>query len=231
MRTFLGALALLFLAVAGAWGSPAATTARVAYVIDGDTIKLTSGTSVRLVQIDTPEVGTGECYSRAAARDLRRLLPDGATVTLESDSRLDKVDRYGRLLRYVWYRGKNLNLQLVRDGSATVWFYDGDRGKYANTLLASARQARSAGRGLWGACDTEWNPYGPATTHERHKKTSTGTTTTATHANCDPSYPDVCIPSPPPDLDCADISYRNFRVVGADPHHFDGNHDGYGCER
>jgi hypothetical protein len=47
---------------------------------------------------------------------------------------------------------------------------------------------------------------------------------------CDPSYPDVCIPSPPPDLDCADVPYRDFRVVGADPHHFDGDRDGRGCE-
>jgi hypothetical protein len=48
--------------------------------------------------------------------------------------------------------------------------------------------------------------------------------------SCDPSYPTVCIPSPPPDLDCGDISYTNFKVVGADPHHFDGDHDGTGCE-
>jgi uncharacterized protein YraI len=48
--------------------------------------------------------------------------------------------------------------------------------------------------------------------------------------NCDPSYPGVCIPPPPPDLDCKDISFRRFRVVGADPHHFDGDGDGIGCE-
>ena len=48
---------------------------------------------------------------------------------------------------------------------------------------------------------------------------------------CDPSYPTVCIPSPPPDLDCADIEYRRFRVVPPDPHRFDGEGDGIGCER
>lgn len=47
---------------------------------------------------------------------------------------------------------------------------------------------------------------------------------------CDPSYPDVCIPPPPPDLDCPDIPHRNFRVIGADPHRFDGDNDGIGCE-
>ncbi|OGS48430.1 MAG: hypothetical protein A3K68_01455 [Euryarchaeota archaeon RBG_16_68_13] len=48
--------------------------------------------------------------------------------------------------------------------------------------------------------------------------------------DCDPSYPDVCIPPPPPDLDCADIPYRRFRVLPPDPHHFDGDRDGIGCE-
>ena len=48
--------------------------------------------------------------------------------------------------------------------------------------------------------------------------------------DCDPAYPTVCIPSPPPDLNCADIPYRNFRVLPPDPHHFDGDGDGIGCE-
>ncbi|MDQ3902746.1 MAG: excalibur calcium-binding domain-containing protein [Thermoproteota archaeon] len=49
-------------------------------------------------------------------------------------------------------------------------------------------------------------------------------------SRCDSSYPDVCIPPPPPNLNCDDISARNFRVVGSDPHGFDGDNDGIGCE-
>ncbi|HEY2915750.1 MAG TPA: hypothetical protein VGI98_00915, partial [Candidatus Limnocylindrales bacterium] len=49
-------------------------------------------------------------------------------------------------------------------------------------------------------------------------------------AGCDPAYPTVCIPSPPPDLDCGDIPYRNFTVLPPDPDRFDGDHDGVGCE-
>lgn len=48
--------------------------------------------------------------------------------------------------------------------------------------------------------------------------------------NCDPSYPDVCIARTPPDLNCGDISFHNFKVVGSDPHGFDGDNDGIGCE-
>jgi PKD repeat protein len=47
---------------------------------------------------------------------------------------------------------------------------------------------------------------------------------------CDPSYPDLCIPPPPPDLDCDDVSASNFEVLPPDPHEFDGNNDGVGCE-
>ena len=48
--------------------------------------------------------------------------------------------------------------------------------------------------------------------------------------NCDPSYPDVCIPVWPPDVDCSDISYSNFRVLQPDQHDFDRDKNGIGCE-
>jgi hypothetical protein len=47
---------------------------------------------------------------------------------------------------------------------------------------------------------------------------------------CDAAYPDVCIAPPPPDLDCPDIPHRRFRVLAPDPHNFDRNRDGIGCE-
>jgi micrococcal nuclease len=205
-------------------------SATISYVVDGDTVALTRGPHVRLVQIDTPEVGSGECYSRRAARDLRRLLPVGARVALRADPQLDSVDRYGRLLRYVYHRGININLRLVEQGDATVWFFRGDRGRYASVLLAAARRARAEKRGLWGACRAVWNPYGPATTEPLHRQVGIARPS----RRCDPSYPTVCIPPPPPDLDCADVwarwHYRDFKVVGRDPHHFDGDHNGIGCE-
>ena len=48
--------------------------------------------------------------------------------------------------------------------------------------------------------------------------------------SCDESYPDVCITPYPIDLDCDEISYSNFRVIGSDPHGFDRDRDGIGCE-
>jgi Excalibur calcium-binding domain len=50
------------------------------------------------------------------------------------------------------------------------------------------------------------------------------------NASCDSHYPDHCIPPAPPDLDCPDVAYTNFRVVSGDPHRFDADKDGIGCE-
>lgn len=49
---------------------------------------------------------------------------------------------------------------------------------------------------------------------------------------CEPAYPTICVPSPPPDLDCPEIPFQNFVVIrpGPDPHGFDADSDGIGCE-
>jgi hypothetical protein len=47
---------------------------------------------------------------------------------------------------------------------------------------------------------------------------------------CDPSYPNVCIPPPPPVLDCTSIRHRNFKVFGSDPHGLDPDKNGLACE-
>ena len=57
------------------------------------------------------------------------------------------------------------------------------------------------------------------------------TSITTTDANCDSSYPDVCISPFPPDLDCNEIAYSNFRVFQPDRHGFDRDNDGIGCEK
>ena len=49
-------------------------------------------------------------------------------------------------------------------------------------------------------------------------------------SNCDSSYPDFCIPPSPPNLNCPDIPQKRFTVSGSDPHGFDRDNDGIGCE-
>lgn len=156
MRRVLAAVAAVLALAACSTGEDEAPEqdASVARVGDGDTIDLADGRRIRLVQIDAPELGEGECYGSEAAQALRNLLPAGATVRLEADPRLDEADRFGRLLRYVHLGETNVNLELVRRGTAAPWFFRGMRGRYADELLDAASAAEAEGRGLWGACPT-----------------------------------------------------------------------------
>ena len=157
------ALVVLVLAVlaAGPWlrhSQGSSSDAVVAHVIDGDTILLTSGQHVRLIQIDTPEKHK-ECYGDAATALTRRLLPAGTRVRIDQDPNLDHVDRYNRKLAYVFKGDEDLNVTLVREGAAGVWFFDGRRGRYASELLEAVERAHAAHRGLWGACPlAQFNP-------------------------------------------------------------------------
>ena len=148
--------------VAFAWLTRGSSKANavVAAVIDGDTIELVGGQRVRLVQIDTPEKHD-ECYGDAASALTRRLLPAGTKVRIEQDPGLDQVDRYQRKLAYVWKGDEDVNVTLVREGAAGVWFYGGKQGRHAKALLQATEQARSERRGLWAACPlARFDPFG-----------------------------------------------------------------------
>lgn len=212
---------------------------RVVSVADGDTLTLVGGRRVRLVQVDAPE--QGECNHDASRRALLRLAPIGAQVTLVADPALDGEDRYGRLLRYVLRDGRNVNVELVRQGQAAPYFYRGERGRYASRLLAAATEARAARRGLWGACPRavlspeQALASGAAVAGAARPlvPAAGGSGRPVAGSGCDPGYAGGCVPAYPPDLDCADIRALGIapvRVVGDDPHRLDGDGDGYGCE-
>jgi micrococcal nuclease len=138
----------------------------VSEVVDGDTIRLANGERVRLVQIDSPELTQRECYAAEAKAELERLLPRGGMrVRLELDPNLDRVDRHGRQLAYVFVGRTNVNVALVRRGAASVWFHNGARGRNADSLLFAVGQAQAAGLGLWSACaSTRFDPQQPVAT-------------------------------------------------------------------
>ena len=118
---------------------------------DGDTLRLRDGRRIRLLQIDAPEK-LEQCYGLQATVALSRLAPEGTQVRLVADPRLDRRDSFGRLLRYVFAEGRNVNLELVRTGAASPYLYRNERGRYSGSLLEAARDARAAERGYWGAC-------------------------------------------------------------------------------
>lgn len=155
-------LSLIFAVAPVANASPLYSVTKI---YDGDTITLSNGMKVRLLQIDTPELSPAECYGKDARQALIKLI-DQSKISLEGDKVSDDKDRYGRLLRYV-YAGKiNLNLKLVEIGAATPYFYQGEKGQFSVQLLKAAQNAKSKKLGLWRAC--------PSTKLEPLKAASTG---------------------------------------------------------
>ncbi len=150
--------------------SPAATApvprgsierGQVAFVSDGDTIGLRLGTTVRRVRllgIDAPETKDPNrpvaCFGPEAAARATRLLPRRTTVTVVTDPTQDRVDRYGRLLAYVFRHGETrpVNERLLADGAARVYVYRSRPFRRLAAFRLAEREAMSAGRGLWGAC-------------------------------------------------------------------------------
>jgi micrococcal nuclease len=210
----------------------------VTSVADGDTIsvRLARGRDrVRYIGVDSPEtVDPSQPDGRLGreATDFNRELLDRGDVLLEAD--LTERDRYGRLLRYAWVMTSDdayllVNLELVRAGLAQVSTYPPDV-KYVEHYLAAQAEARREGRGIWGdsagAATPAPTPPGTMPTTVAGSPTPIGFL-----GSCDAAYPTVCIPPPPPDLDCADVPHRRFAVLAPDPHRFDGDHDGIGCER
>lgn len=178
----------------------------VTKVVDGDTIRvLLDGKEqkVRYIGVDAPEsTTTQELFGKEATKFNAQLVRN-QIVELYRD--VSETDRYGRLLRYVVTNAVFVNLKLIEEGYATAVTFPPDVA-CAVIFQQAERTARALGKGLWAS---------PAST--------------AT-PNCDPAYPEVCIPSPPPDLSCNEISFRNFRVLPPDPHGFDQDGDGIGCE-
>jgi micrococcal nuclease len=211
---------------------PVAVPVALLEVIDGDTIAVSVNGRrelVRLVGIDAHEAGGPyqpvECFGPEASRFLDDLLGDGGQLFIERD--VEDADRYGRLLRWVWLATDDgevflVNEAVVRAGFAER-FRDTPNRRYVNEVIAAEAFARRYGLGLWHAC---------ASVPDRMPAASSPSPATmpAQATGCDPAYPEVCIPPPPPDLSCQDIPYTRFRVLPPDPHHFDGNQDGVACE-
>lgn len=115
----------------------------VTKVIDGDTLDIQDGTRVRMLGINTPE--KGQSYFEEATDRLKELVLE-KEVCLERD-KSDK-GKYGRLLRHVFIDGKNVNLLLVREGYANVYFVSPDT-KYSEEFEEAEALARNEGLGIW----------------------------------------------------------------------------------
>jgi micrococcal nuclease len=135
-------------------------------VLDGDTFELGdgkngrsgTGETIRLVDMNAPELASNECYAVEAKDALERLLR-GNPLTISKD--ISGEDTYGRLLRYVTVqnaskREKNIlvNVWMVENGYAT--YVASENGMYQREMVQAQNDALAHRAGLWGACsDTE----------------------------------------------------------------------------
>jgi micrococcal nuclease len=214
LAILLGAFVLASSSASGAGGATE-RHATLGRVVDGDTLELRDGTRVRLIGIDTPEVAHpdfgDECYGPEASKYTEHLLRPGDGLRLVFD--VDRYDRYGRLLAYVYRAADGLfvNARIVARGYAYVETVPPNVA-HAEQFRRLARAARAEARGLWSKCANDSS--GPSPSDSR----------------CLPDYRGACVPPPPPDLDCDDIGHP-VRIVGNDPHGLDSDGDGRACER
>jgi micrococcal nuclease len=209
-------------------------TGTVVNIVDGDTIDVVvDGVErrVRYIGMDTPEVHSGVEWLGPEAAAANAELVEGREVVLERD--VSETDQYGRALRYVWVADGSgwmlVNLELIRLGFASITTYPPDV-KYVDALYVDAQdEAQAAGLGLWGAAPTP--PPTPAPTPV---PPVAAPVPLVPQTGCEASYPGICIPIGSADLDCGEIQWRRFAVVwnvpNPDPHGFDGDQDGIGCE-
>lgn len=123
-----------------------ATTVTVTRVIDGDTIQISTGETLRYIGIDTPEIsGKDECYAQEATQK-NTLLVLNKKVRLEKDK--SQTDRYGRLLRYVYVDDLMINYELVSQGYAFSKAYPPDT-KYQQLFEQAQQQAKVQKVGVW----------------------------------------------------------------------------------
>ncbi len=150
--------------VAGArWGwwsrfrAAARYSATVTHVVDGDTVDVAFASGrrerVRILGANTPETVDPrrpvECFGPQASAYTHRRLAPGTRVTLELD--VEKRDKYGRLLAYVYVGGARYDDELLRLGYAHLLIIP-PNGVHASALVAAELDARRARRGLWAAC-------------------------------------------------------------------------------
>ncbi len=176
----------------------------VTKIIDGDTI-IVDGQSIRFALSSAPEL---KMFGGEDSREfIETICPIGSKVMVDEDDG-QILGSYGRMVGAVTCNGVNLNSELL----------DANLGYLQDRFCDSSEFGKEFWAQKHGCVNSVSELEIPNKTLEHSKD------------NCDVSYPDFCIPSSPPDLDCKDMERKKFTVLQPDPHRFDSDKDGIGCE-
>jgi micrococcal nuclease len=151
-----------------ALAQPERREARVIKVYDGDTVLLLMDNKTyltRLIGFDAPEMGQ-EPWGKKAREHLRTLLMDsGWDVSVETD--MEKYDKYGRLLVYMWSEDRTfINERMLADGYAVLFTFQ-PNSKYADLFILAQRLAREKKSGIWGPDGLKEKPVDYKKKHPR----------------------------------------------------------------
>lgn len=146
---------------------PQAVCERVERVIDGDTLLLDNGETVRLIGIDTPEYykvtdtekfGLDEDYLYEWGVKAKLYMEDRVLykdVSLEYD--WERRDKYERLLAYIYVNQEMINRTMIEKGYARAMpEFDF---KYREEFIELEREAKKEGRGMWPESERNLVPY------------------------------------------------------------------------
>ncbi|MDN8604935.1 thermonuclease family protein [Corynebacterium ureicelerivorans] len=124
-------------------------------IIDGDTLDASikrETVRIRLLNIDTPEIGRdgnpSECFAEEAKQRLEELVPPGTKVHLEYDQ--ERLDKYGRTLAGVFRGDQFVNEQLAREGLGRAMLVEPNT-RFYQRILDAESEPRDAGHGIFGA--------------------------------------------------------------------------------
>lgn len=155
---------------------------------------------IRLSLVDTPE--KGEVGYAEATSFTAMSCPVGSMILVDQDDG-QLYDEFGRLLGKIHCENGIINEILLQNGHAKILTQYCMNSEFIGEDWAQDYGCKS--KQIIGKVPQVWE-------------------------NCDSSYPSICLEPGIDDLDCSDIAVRNFQVTGDDPHGFDGDKDGVGCE-
>lgn len=115
-------------------------TSYVIQIVDGDTVKLDNGQTLRLLGINTPEKSMP--FYEEATEFLEELIQN-KSVEVEAHG----TEKYGRTLAYVFLEDKNINREILAQGLGTLYYYEKDN--YYSELEQAEEFARLNQKGLW----------------------------------------------------------------------------------
>lgn len=116
-------------------------------VIDGDTAILENGKHVRFLGENSPEHDEG-FFNEAKVLNEKLILKKVVRLEFEKE----KIDRYGRILAYVFIGDNLINAEIVKNGFSIADFMQKNE-KYQSEILTAENYAKSNCLGFWaGEC-------------------------------------------------------------------------------